>query len=140
MRNRILFITCLLLCVLLMGACSAKKEPEQVEAISVETIYGTLYYPEQWAEFAQIDQEEEDGVVSVFFSAAFDDEHYSLFTVKIDGSDGAYAGQITDKSGDTHDVRVIMEKLNGIDELPENEKNRLYAMQEDLNFVIEHLS
>lgn len=111
----------------------------QLKGIVVATKFGKLYYQDQWEEFMRIAQVEEGNNVTVSFAAEIGDNRYPLFNVIIGRGEGEPVGQITDDQGMQRNVFVYMEDIVGIEELPEGEQNRLFAMQEDINFVIENL-
>lgn len=108
------------------------------EPIVIETKYGELLYPEQWEEFVRFDQREKDDIVSVTFRAEVNEKSYILFEVQIGGS-GDAVGKIVDKAGAERDVCIHMEEIDGISELEAAEQDRLYAMQEDINYLIDNL-
>lgn len=109
------------------------------EEIKIETAYGTLYYPKQWEDFVSIEQNEEDDKIVVSFAATISDTSYPLFEVTIGGNEGTSVGEITDSEGTKRTVYMQAGELEEDPNLTETEQKRLYAMQEDLNYVIDHL-
>ena len=109
------------------------------DAIAVKTVYGTLYYQEQWAEYMKVEQVEDDGCLRVSFLATINGIDYPLFQIYIGEADGSLVGQLTDNEGTQHNVYVCMEEVIEHSELSEAEQNRLYAMQEDINYIIDNL-
>ncbi len=107
--------------------------------MTISTKYGDLYYPDQWEEYLKTSQEEKDESLIVNFNASINDETYSLFTVMIDSDEGTSVGEITDADGKKHSVSIEMEEIENIDDLTDTEQQRIYAMQEDLNYVIDYL-
>lgn len=105
----------------------------------IGTAYGDLYYPAQWEEFLQVDQTEENGRVQAAFSGKIDETLYPLFTISIGSGDGVGAGTLTGKDGTQRQVYVQIAEITGNAALSQIELNRLYAMQEDLNYLIDHL-
>ena len=143
-------ITCLLAISLLFAGCGTQKadsstsdgqpvQTEHAEEIVIGTVYGDLYYPAQWEEFIQVDQTEDDEHAQVAFSGKIDETLYPLFTISIGSGDGAAAGTLTDKDGTQRTVYVQIAEVTGSAALSQTELNRLYAMQEDLNYLIDHL-
>lgn len=145
----------LLLCICLQG-CGAEKSVEegpetvsppptgQVDApisdyIAIETAYGTLYYPDQWEQFIKTEQETVGDTIAVSFSAVIQDTVYPLFEVTIGGTEGTEVGKLTDADGTKRTVYMRMDKLTEDPALTDGEQNRLYAMQEDLNYLIDNL-
>lgn len=160
MKSRMtLCILLMLSAVLIMPGCGAKEESVETEARPVvstevsETIqpvedldycivsteFGELYYQEQWVEFIRTEQSREGDVIRVTFKAEMNNSSYNLFTVMIGGGEGGLVGQLTDASGVARDVYVQVWELDQYSELTEGECNRLYAMQEEINYVIENL-
>ena len=113
--------------------------PEDLPPIAVETSYGTLYYQGQWEEFMVVEQTETENGVKVSFRAEFNDCSYPLFVFCIGEGEGVEVGSVTDSEGNSHPVFASMEELEIGEDLTDVETNRLYAMQEDINFVIDNL-
>ena len=109
------------------------------EDMAIETKYGTLHYNDQWREYIKIDQAEEGDVVSVSFTAVINKKEYPLFVVNIGGGDGSEVGKLTDRDGKERIVYINASESKEEEDLEANEQNRLYAMQEDINYVIDHL-
>lgn len=109
------------------------------EDMTVETKFGTLHYNDQWREYIKIDQAEEGDVVSVSFTALINKKEYPLFVVNIGGGDGSEVGKLTDGDGKERIVYINASEIKEEEDLEANEQNRLYAMQEDINYVIDHL-
>ena len=121
------------------AATQEAAQQQAAEDMEIETKYGTLHYPDQWREFAKIEQSEEGDVVSVSFTAVLKDHEYPLFTVNIGGGEGSEAGKLTDAQGKERIVYIDASEIKEEEELTANEQNRLYAMQEDINYVVDHL-
>ena len=150
----VLGIVCLLMSCLLLVGCSKDNAPqketaavsdgqpvqdEHAEEIVIGTAYGDLYYPAQWEEFLQVEQSDADGSVQVAFSGKVDEALYPLFTIIIGSGDGVSAGTLTGGDGTQRSVYVQITEVTGNAALSQIELNRLYAMQEDLNYLIDHL-
>lgn len=145
MKKKILcFIFAVVVCVLISGCGQNDKGQKQVDdavkdCIVVNTKYGVLYYPDQWTECVQINQSATDNALTVSFDAVINDRQYPLFDVVIGQDDGAEVGQLTDNSGATHTVYLHVDELQKDPSLTDGEQNRLYAMQEDVNYLIDNL-
>ena len=111
----------------------------EVQECRIETAYGTLYYPKQWEEYVTIDQQQNSNTIVVSFVATLHNTSYRLFEVTIGGTEGAPAGQLTDATGVKRTVYMQVYELDEDPALTAPEQNRLYAMQEDLNYLIDHL-
>ena len=118
-----------------------EQEPAQEAAqdMEIETKYGTLHYSDQWREFIKIQQSEQDDVVSVEFTAMIHDKEYPLFVVNIGGGEGSEVGKLTDSENKERTVYISASEIKEEADLNADEQNRLYAMQEDINYVVDHL-
>lgn len=114
-------------------------EPEMPEDIAILTPYGDLHYPEQWTDFIKTEQQEEEDSVIITFNAEISGTVYPLFEVSIGKENGTAVGALTDENGVNRTVYMKVEEISEDPLLTESEQNRLYAMQEDLNYVIDHL-
>lgn len=158
MKSKIMIsLICFAVATFLISGCSEnnyldtgenqQEEPAQAEEqsekkgdyIVVDTDFGTLYYPDQWTECVEVDQATSEKAIEVSFDAVINDVQYPLFRVVIGEGDGAKVGELTDDSGETHSVYMHTEEIQEDPNLTEGEQNRLYAMQEDLNYLIDHL-
>ncbi len=149
-RKRLLIVIGVLAAVLLLCGCGNKTSESSNDAaddaqlsedVVVETKNGNLKYSDQWEGFIKADVTEENDISDVVFSAEINGNSYKLFEIIINGdeSSGEYAGDIHDSDGQTHKVYLKMEALEQDDNLSEEEMNRLYAMQEDINYIIDNL-
>lgn len=119
---------------------SAQSAEEENAMMEVETEYGTLYYPARWKDALVTAQEKSDETLTVDFSASVEGKEYRLFQVVIGGQEGDSAGILTDDTGNQRNVQLSVEELSGIEELSEEGQNQLYAMQEGVNDLLEHMS
>lgn len=115
------------------------QENSETEYMVIETEYGDLLYPEQWSEYLKTEQNMEKDSLQVSFSAQLEDKNYPMFQVTIGDSEDTEVGELTDDSGIKRKVHMKVDELEGIDELTEVEQQRIYAMQEDLNYIIDNL-
>lgn len=121
---------------------SSEKEPEEqkdIERIAIETQFGTLYYQEQWREFMRVELAGDSSCVTVDFEAEINGVRYPLFQVSLGQADGDPVKQIADAQGATHNVYVSVYEMGEHPMLTEGEQNRLYAMQEEINYVLENI-
>lgn len=124
------------------GQTAAMEQPQDTahgDDITVDTEYGTLYYPAQWTEFIQMEQSSEGDATVVSFSAKINENSYSLFSITIGGEGDNPAGTLTGPDGTQRNVYVQITELEQSDTLSEGEQNRLYAMQEDINYLLDSL-
>lgn len=121
------------------GSVESAPTVEELEESKIETAYGTLYYPKQWEEYVTTEQQENGDTIVVSFVATLHNTSYRLFEVTIGGTEGAAAGELTDAGGTKRTVYMQVDELEADPALTATEQNRLYAMQEDLNYLIDHL-
>lgn len=147
-----MFFCILLLCLMSVGCGKGKDDvdksttttpegtvqEERVDAV-IETEFGSLHYPEQWSGFIKTRQDKQDDHIKVEFLAQINDKEYPLFNAVIGNGDGVKVGDLTDAAGQQRPVYIEMTELEEDPDLAENEQNRLYAMQEDLNYLIDNL-
>ena len=109
------------------------------EDMVIETKYGTLHYNDQWREYVRVSQTEDGDVVSISFTALINGKEYPLFDVSIGGGPGSEVGKLTDSEGKMRIVYIKASEIKEEKDLNANEQNRLYAMQEDINYIVDHL-
>lgn len=103
---------------------------------SVETPYGDLYYHLRWSDAMETRMTEEESCVKVSFLGLIGDESYPLFEVTIGEGEGDIAGVLTDAGGTRRNVHICMDTLPSLEEA---DMELLYAMQEEINTVIQNL-
>ena len=145
MKKPGMLLAALLLVVLLAGCGREEPEykpyqsPADTPKTAVSTSWGTLYYGSRWDECMVTEQEMEEQCLRVDFSARLGDATYPLFQVTIGKGRGALAGQLTGPDGTSRDVYIQSQTISQYPELSEAEQSQLYAMQEEINIVIENL-
>ncbi len=146
-KRTVWMIVCALLVSMLAAGCSsnaedAKQEPSAApvnEEIVIGTPYGDLCFPNQWEEYLKIDQSKAGDRVEVTFSAKISDQVFPLFAIVIGGDTGDVAGTLTAADGTQRNVYVKICEIVEDGSVSELEQKRMYAMQEDLNYLIDHL-
>lgn len=114
-------------------------EPVNPDEVRVSTEFGNLYFREQWVEFMHTEQVKNENSIVVTFEADVNGVLYPLFSVTIGEGQGDPVGQLTDSAGTKRDVYVHVEEIVESDSLTAGEQNRMYAMQEEINYIIESL-
>ncbi len=140
-------IPLLVLTVLLWGCGGgAESVPSQSQSsvspqehISIATEYGTLCFPEKWDAYLATTQKLERGLLTVLFEAQMGAERYELFSVIIGNTSGSLAGYLTDPDGKQRPVYMVVAELDDLSGLSQEEQEQLFAMQEDLNYLIDNL-
>ncbi len=143
------FLCVIFVCGLLAGCGNDKVQEEQNDNVSANTIpedvvvytdYGDLHYPDRWQEYVTIRQEQNGNTIAVTFETKSGEETYELFKVLIGDDSSEVVGSLTDDTGTQRNVYLHVEELPADSGLEETEQTRFYAMQEDLNYLIDHLS
>lgn len=110
----------------------------EVESIKIETEYGHLEYPEKWEMSARIEAVEDKAFTAVnFYGTVKGKEEQQLFTVYF-GNEGEIPIGRMMVNDTTIDVGISFSDLN-TDGWAKEERDELYEMQEDVNFIIVQL-
>ena len=112
---------------------------DESSLMTIETQYGSLYYPAEWEDALETSETLENETDSVVFAVTADDQEYTLFIVMICDAEGDSVGAVTDDSGQTRNVFIDISELPDLSDLSEEEQDQLYAMQEAVNVLIENL-
>ena len=107
--------------------------------MTVNTAYGDLYYQEQWSEHMLVTQQLDGELLVVAFIAEFNGIQYPLFELMIGADKEESVAQLTDAEGTKRHVAVNFLELGEYPELAEDEQNQLYAMQEDINYIVDNI-
>lgn len=150
-KKGVAVLVCMLMTMCVLVACgsgsssegvkdsNALKAVDKADCLEIETTVGTLKYPDQWEEFAVAKVEESGSATVIHFTASFDKKTFNLFDITIGEGDGSEVGEIKGEDGKTRKVYVTMKDMEGIEKLDKTKQNRLYAMQEDVNYIIDNL-
>lgn len=111
-----------------------------VEDVRIETPYCPLYFPGQWSEGLKTEIKEEDWVASVTFYGNVGGEDVLLFTLYFGGASGYPVGIFQTEDGMMLDVTMENNDFELKDSWSAGEADRICAMQEALNYVLEKLS
>lgn len=104
----------------------------------IETKLGRFRYPEDLFDYLETEQTESGNTLKVLFRAVIRDVKIDLFEFDIGGGEGEPVGKITGTDGVVRDLYLRFIELQNLSELSDGERNRVYAMQEALNFVLDH--
>lgn len=148
------FLCVVFACSLLAGCSKEGTEPAEQgnneaeaaaetavipEDIVIHTDYGDLHYPDRWQEYVTIRQEQKGSGIAVTFETQSGEGTYALFDILIGGDGSDVVGSLTDSTGTQRNVCLHVDELPADSGLEESEQTRFYAMQEDLNYLIDHL-
>lgn len=143
-----MLLSVIFVCGLLAGCSNDKVQEVQndntsadtiPEAVVVHTDYGDLHYPDRWQEYVTIHQEQNGNTIVVTFETKSGEEVYELFKVLIGDDSSEVVGSLTDDTGTQRNVYLHVKELPADSGLEETEQTRFYAMQEDLNCLIDNL-
>lgn len=104
----------------------------------IDTEYGRLRYPDDFFEFLETEQKKDGNTLTVLFRAVIRDVKIDLFELSIGGGEGDPVGKLTGPDGTVRDLYLRFFELDNLSELTDGEKDRVFAMQEALNFVLDH--
>ena len=145
MRNKKLLVAvCGIVLALLLGCGKNSPQPSLSPSQddranhAIKTACGDLYFPEEWNDAVAVREQPTEFGSSVVFETELEGEKIILFTLNIGGGEGDEIGKLTDQNGQVRSVRMVISELHpeGVDE---QSANRLFAMQEDINYLIDHL-
>ncbi len=119
------------------------SQPEDVSTIhnlEIETPYGTLYYPAQWANTVHYTQDDtQEGVYKVFFHSRIDGrEDQLLFAVYFGGDEGEQLGVLLGQDEVPVPVNLVLAPLQ-TEGWETAEAECLFGMQEAANQLVEKL-
>jgi hypothetical protein len=110
------------------------------EDIAIGTPYCELRYPSRWEEYLSIQVDEEDGYSVGFYCALEGREPEHLFTVHLGGSQGVNVMDLKAEDGSDVELRLTITEFAPDSSWSEQEKSTVFAMQEDLNYLLSALS
>lgn len=105
--------------------------------IPIDTPYGELRFPGKWKNYLMTQQEE--GLID-FYAALPDHEPVLLFTVVFETANGHASGVITAQNGTQTDLAIVIHDLELPGDWSDGEIDIVYAMQEDMNYLLNKLS
>ena len=106
------------------------------DAIEVETTYCKLYFPKEYEEELLVKYSEEFGYKVEFYGNIEGKEEVHLFDICFNSDDGDLLGYFNNNGDQVVNVSVAMFELEFDDSWTEEEKNMIYGMQEEWNFVV----
>lgn len=106
------------------------------EYILVETPYGDVRYPGKWKNAVRIETDWNDSNSVYFYGNVDGYPEQHLFTLAFGGEEGIEVGAVADEEGNVVNVYIIPGEISGPDG---PQKDLLYSMQEDFNYLMESL-
>lgn len=113
------------------------NEQEEINSFEIETKYCTLYYPEIWKEQIEINFSDEVGYKVEFYGNVDGKESKHLFNICFNSDDGDLLGYFD--SEEVVNVSVERIDLEFDSDWTDEEQTQIYAMQEEMNFVVDML-
>jgi hypothetical protein len=86
-----------------------------------------------------VEQIKEADSVTLVFEAEIDDIRYPLFKLMISSDLEQCVATMSGENGQQYGIQVIPDEIGDYETLTAEQKNRLYAMQEEINFILENL-
>lgn len=114
-----------------------------VQEIQINTPYCTLYFPGTWQDMLRTEQTElpeADSLVVAFYGKleAHEDQHVFDILIQNEKTEDSL-GAILCTDGEKRYVTTVFYSTDSIESWPETDKNLIYAMQEDINYIIDKL-
>lgn len=114
--------------------------PEDDDEMAIDTPCGELYYPSRWKDYLSLKTDDTD-VYSVSFYCKLDGfQDQLLFIIYFGGDTGYEVGTVTDASGNEVTVRMHIEEIEPDINWTDAQRTLVFAMQEDLNYLLSKLS
>ena len=110
------------------------------DAIEVETNYCKLYYPSEYKNELVVKYSENYGYIVEFYGSLEGKDEVHLFDICFNSDDGDLLGYFENTGDQVVNVSVSIFDLEFDDSWTEEEKNIIYGMQEERNFVVDSLS
>lgn len=137
----IIIAVALLLVLLFIGRQEqpAGEQEAVLQEITVETPYGTLYYPGEWQDRVYAEVVQGETVTVSFYGLTSTDQEVRLFDVIFGDSEGEILGTVKLDSGETCPVGVYVYEAAAQNLSAEKDLYEYNAMQEEINYLIARL-
>lgn len=109
---------------------------ENRDSIEIVTKYGTLLYPKEWESNLRIEIIDKEEYKVEFYGAVKGKEELHIFDLNFNGPDGYNLGTLKTDSGEDVQLNIVSYDFDFDDTWTEDEKNVIYAMSEDINYII----
>ncbi len=110
------------------------------EAIEIATKYGSFYYPIEWEKNLRTEIVDKDTYKVEFYGTVEGKEEQHLFDLVFNGTIGYNLGTLTTENGENVAINIESYSFDLDDTWTEDEEFVLYAMQDDINYMIGKLS
>lgn len=112
---------------------------ETDEAIRIPTAYEDLYFPAKWKDVLQTSESAGQIDTVTFWMLRDNAEQILLFSLSFGDEDGLLVGTILDENGRAIPVTLTMEEAPSMDGWSQEEMDQMYAMKDDVNYLISKL-
>jgi hypothetical protein len=120
---------------------SSETEPLFVEDIVIDTPYIPLTYPGKWKDMLFVEEYADGAIHQVeFYGMLPEKDTQHLFTIQFGVEGDGKLGVVYDENGEKVPVNLILGVFIPDEEWTDEEKQTIYAMQEDLNSLIDNLT
>ena len=117
---------------------TVEETEESIVPFSIETKYGNLYYPNKWENVVRTEISEAESYEILFYATIEGKEDIHIFDVTFNG-DGVEVDKRVTEDGETLSICVVSYDLDLDDSWKDTEKEIVYAMCEDINYLIGQL-
>ncbi len=118
------------------GSITIGNPDDEREAIEIETKYCTFYYPLEWEKNLRTEIVDKDDYKVEFYGTVEGKKEQHLFDLIFNGAVGYNLGTIRTESGEDVAINIESYEFKSDDTWTEDEEFILYAMQEDINYII----
>ena len=137
----VMLLLLIMLAVLFINSSSGKDNKVNVRenkgSLEIETKYGPLYYPSKWKDQIDIKYTENAGYKVEFYGTVVGKESVHLFDICFNSDNGELLGYFNREEAVNVSFNVYEVKFD--ETWTQGEKDQIYSMQEDVNYVIEML-
>lgn len=118
-----------------VSALSDEDKEKLDNAIEVETKYCTLYYPSEFKEVLEVKYSDETGYKAEFYGKVKGKENVHLFDICFNSDDGDLLGYL-EYDEENVNMSFAINELEFDDNWKQEDIDKMYAMQEEVNFVL----
>lgn len=104
--------------------------------IEIETPYGTIFYPEKWESYAEIETSEGNPYTVSFYAKIGGHEKQAIFEIFFGESFGDYLGNVEGKDGIIYPVYSRVYDVDELEGWAESETATIKSMQQEINRVV----
>lgn len=114
--------------------------PESDEAMTIDTPAGGLRYPARWKDYLKLEVRDEQAYAVEFYTDLEGFDPVLLFTIYLGGDQGIYVTDITAPDGSQVKLYVDFTEIEADINWTDAQKAIVFAMQEDINFLLSELN